>query len=88
MRNIVLIVVDTLRADHLGCYGYHRPTSPFLDSLAARSLVLDACYSASNFTARLRVAGAEPCVRQLAQQRLVHHRDVRLDAPDGLVELR
>lgn len=51
MRNIVLIVVDTLRADHLGCYGYGRPTSPFLDELAAKSLVLDTCYSASNFTA-------------------------------------
>ncbi|MCK5408335.1 MAG: sulfatase-like hydrolase/transferase, partial [Candidatus Krumholzibacteria bacterium] len=38
MRNIVLIVVDTLRADHLGCYGYKRPTSPFLDELAAKSL--------------------------------------------------
>jgi choline-sulfatase len=51
MRNIVLIVVDTLRADHLGCYGYNRPTSPFLDSLAEKSLVLDSLYSASNFTA-------------------------------------
>jgi len=51
MRNIVLIVIDTLRADHLGCYGYDRPTSPFLDSLARKSLVLDSCYSASNFTA-------------------------------------
>jgi len=51
MRNIVLIVVDTLRADHLGCYGYDRPTSPFLDRLAEKSLVLDSLYSASNFTA-------------------------------------
>jgi arylsulfatase A-like enzyme len=33
--NVVLITVDTLRADHLSCYGYERPTSPFLDSLAA-----------------------------------------------------
>jgi arylsulfatase len=32
--NVVLVTVDTLRADHLGCYGYGRPTSPFLDSLA------------------------------------------------------
>ena len=51
MRNIVFIFIDSLRADHLGCYGYQRPTSPYLDSLATRSLVLDACYSASNFTA-------------------------------------
>ena len=33
--NVVFVTVDTLRADHLGCYGYPRPTSPFLDSIAA-----------------------------------------------------
>jgi arylsulfatase A-like enzyme len=33
--NVVLVTIDTLRADHLGCYGYARPTSPFLDQLAA-----------------------------------------------------
>lgn len=33
--NLVLLVLDTLRADHLGCYGYARPTSPNLDALAA-----------------------------------------------------
>jgi arylsulfatase len=32
--NILLISIDTLRADHMGCYGYARDTSPFLDSLA------------------------------------------------------
>lgn len=34
--NILLITVDTLRADHLGCYGYRLPTSPQIDRLAAR----------------------------------------------------
>lgn len=33
--NVVLITIDTLRADHLGAYGYRRPTSPVLDALAA-----------------------------------------------------
>lgn len=33
--NILLVSLDTLRADHLGAYGYPRPTSPYLDSLAA-----------------------------------------------------
>jgi arylsulfatase A-like enzyme len=33
--DIFLIIIDTLRADHLGCYGYYRNTSPVLDSLAA-----------------------------------------------------
>jgi arylsulfatase A-like enzyme len=32
--DILLIVVDTLRADHLGCYGYGRPTSPNVDGFA------------------------------------------------------
>ena len=32
--NIIMISLDTLRADHLGCYGYERNTSPFIDSLA------------------------------------------------------
>jgi arylsulfatase A-like enzyme len=34
--NAVVVVVDALRADHLGCYGYPRPTSPRIDALAAR----------------------------------------------------
>jgi arylsulfatase A-like enzyme len=33
--DVYLIVVDTLRADRLGCYGYPRPTSPFIDQLAS-----------------------------------------------------
>lgn len=36
--NIILIIVDTVRADHLGCYGYHRDTTPCIDSLAARGV--------------------------------------------------
>ncbi len=39
--NAVLIVVDTLRADHLGCYGYERNTSPNLDALAGRSVLCE-----------------------------------------------
>ena len=40
-RSLVLITVDCLRADHVGFMGYARPTTPFLDSLAAESIVLD-----------------------------------------------
>jgi arylsulfatase A-like enzyme len=39
-RSLVLITVDCLRAGHVGFMGYDRPTTPFLDSLAAESLVL------------------------------------------------
>lgn len=35
--NVVIISIDTLRADHLGCYGYGRDTSPELDRFAERS---------------------------------------------------
>ena len=32
--NVVIITLDTVRSDHLGCYGYPRPTSPHIDALA------------------------------------------------------
>jgi len=38
-QSLVLITVDCLRADHAGFLGYHRPTTPFLDSLARESFV-------------------------------------------------
>ena len=41
--NIVVITLDTTRADHLGCYGYFRDTSPVIDRLAARSIVFERC---------------------------------------------
>jgi len=44
-RGYVLISIDTLRADHLGCYGYPRPTSPFLDQLARRATLFEEAYA-------------------------------------------
>ncbi len=41
---ILYIDIDTLRADHLGCYGYHRDTSPNIDGLAGRGVRFDNCY--------------------------------------------
>jgi arylsulfatase A-like enzyme len=37
--------IDTLRPDHLGCYGYHRNTSPNMDALAAQGVRFDNCYN-------------------------------------------
>ncbi len=51
MQNILLIAVDTLRPDHLGCYGYKRPTSPRIDDFADGATRFTQCWSASNFTA-------------------------------------
>lgn len=39
--NVVLVLVDTLRADHLGAYGYERPTSPHFDALAADAYLFE-----------------------------------------------
>ena len=40
-RGYILISLDTLRADRLSSYGYERPTTPFLDSLADRSILFE-----------------------------------------------
>jgi arylsulfatase A-like enzyme len=49
-RHVLLVSIDTLRADHLGCYGYEKPTSPNLDALAAESIVFDAAWSTGPWT--------------------------------------
>jgi len=38
-RGLVLVCIDTLRADHLGAYGYPRPTSPRIDALAREAIL-------------------------------------------------
>ena len=48
--NLVVIVVDTLRADHLGLHGYERDTSPFLDEIAQQGMVFENAQSVSSFT--------------------------------------
>ncbi|MGQ9731809.1 MAG: sulfatase family protein [Candidatus Zipacnadales bacterium] len=43
--NVILIVIDTLRADHLGCYGYEYDTSPALDVLAAEGALFESFWA-------------------------------------------
>jgi arylsulfatase A-like enzyme len=43
--NVVLIAIDSLRADHLGCYGYDLPTSPGMDALAAESVLFERAFA-------------------------------------------
>jgi arylsulfatase A-like enzyme len=49
--HVILISLDTLRADHLGAWGYNRPTSPFLDELARFGVRFDQAISHSPKTA-------------------------------------
>lgn len=49
-RTVVLISIDTLRADHLGSYGYSRPTSPHMDALAAQAVLFEDVTSPSPWT--------------------------------------
>ena len=50
MPGVLLISIDTLRADHVGCYGYHRPTTPVLDRLAEEGIRFARMYSVSSWT--------------------------------------
>jgi len=66
--NVVLIVLDTLRPDRLGCYGYERATSPHIDALAAQGFVFENAQSAAPWTAPALVSlmtGLQPDVHQV-----------------------
>jgi len=48
--NILMIYVDALRPDHLGCYGYPKPTSPTIDRLAREGVRFERCVAVSTHT--------------------------------------
>lgn len=48
--NLILVSIDTLRADHLGTYGYSKPTSPRLDALGIEGAVFENAYAPSQWT--------------------------------------
>lgn len=50
LPNVLLIVVDAMRADHLSCYGYERSTSPNFDQLAARGVLFENAIATSSWT--------------------------------------
>ncbi|MGH7819597.1 MAG: sulfatase-like hydrolase/transferase, partial [Candidatus Binatia bacterium] len=48
--NILLITVDTARADHFSSYGYHRQTTPYLDAFSQKAFLFEAAYASSPYT--------------------------------------
>jgi arylsulfatase A-like enzyme len=48
--NVILISLDSLRLDHLGCYGYYRETSPCIDALAREGVLFENAVSQSHWT--------------------------------------
>lgn len=48
--NLVLVVMDTLRADRMSCYGYEKPTTPYADALAARGMLFENAFATSSWT--------------------------------------
>jgi len=68
--DVLLITVDTLRPDHLGIYGYERPTSPHIDGFFASGAVYERAYSTT--------ASTGPSVVSLLSGRLPHEHRVRM----------
>jgi arylsulfatase A-like enzyme/HEAT repeat protein len=68
--DIVLITVDAVRADHVGCYGYPRPTTPNIDALAARAVRFERAYTQAPHTsfaiASLMIGKYYPTLARLA----------------------
>ncbi len=49
-NNVVVIMLDTVRADHLSCYGYARPTTPHLDALARQGVLFEHAVAPTSWT--------------------------------------
>src|SRR5688572_14797396 len=48
--NVVLLTIESLRTDHVGCYGGERPTTPALDALAAEGVVYERAHAVTSWT--------------------------------------
>lgn len=74
--HVIVWLMDTLRADHLSCYGYARPTSPRLDALAAGGVLFEQAHVHSNWT--------QPSVASLLSARypLAHAADFSTRIPE------
>lgn len=50
LPNVIFIVIDALRANNLGCYGYNKNTSPFIDKISEEALLFKNAFSTTNVT--------------------------------------
>ena len=48
--NVILISIDTLRQDHVGCYGYERDTTPNIDAFATEAVLFERAYTTMSWT--------------------------------------
>ena len=71
-KNILFIIVDTLRADHVGCYGYESARTPHIDGLASRGARFENVVTAAPVTA--------PSVATLLTSTLPNYHGVRDNA--------
>lgn len=79
--NVIIYLVDTLRADHLGLYGYDRDTSPVLDGWAASGAVFERAYAPCSWTKPCMVSlfsGLDPFSHGVEDRLDVIPDDVRL----------
>ena len=69
--NVILVSLDTLRADHVGCYGYKRDTTPHLDRFAGECVVFDTAIAPSTFTPASHgsvFTGLHPAIHEAGMQ--------------------
>ena len=81
-QDILLYVIDTLRADHVGCYGYARNTTPYIDAFAAEHTLYSNAYAASSWT---KPSGASILTGLLPKNHRTDSRDAKL--PEELITL-
>lgn len=77
--NILLVLVDTLRADHMSCYGYPRQTSPCIDRIAESGVVFENAISAAPWTPPSHASlftGTYPSVHGVDRSRLIMRDDL------------
>ena len=81
-RDIMLYVIDTLRADHVGCYGYERNTTPNIDAFSAENAFYADAYATSSWT---KPSGASILSGLLPHNHRANSRDAKL--PEELLTL-